>query len=167
MRHATAGSGGEGDHARVLTDAGKDEAHRVGRWLASEGLTPDRMLTSSAVRCRETAQALCAGHGLGIPIEIEDRLYNASSEILLDALTDLSVTSETSPDPETEIVLLLAHNPGISHLALELSDASPAAAGLRTGFAPATVACFEIMEDWSLLRGGSARLTHFMNAADL
>ena len=157
MRHATADPGDGRDRARELTDGGKDEAHRVGRWLASEGRGPDRILCSSALRCRQTSQALCAGLGRNVATEFEDRLYNAPAETLFDSLTDL----------EGENVLLIAHNPGISHLALGLAGESAGTTPLRSGFAPATIACFEINSSWSMLSRGAARLLFSRAVVDL
>lgn len=167
MRHATADPGDGRDHARELTDRGKDEAHRVGSWLAANARVPDRVLCSSALRCRETFQALCAGLGSNVAAEFDDRLYNASAEVLLDSLTDLTATATASPEPEGEIVLLIAHNPGISYLALELADESADSDRLRSGFAPATIACFETHSSWSLLSRGAAHLTYLKSAFEL
>jgi phosphohistidine phosphatase len=178
MRHATANPGDGRDHARELSDRGKDEAQRVGCWLAAEGRVPGRVLCSSALRCRETWQALAVGLGRDVAIEFEDRLYNAPSEVLLDSLTDLTDLRETfsdAGDSEGEIVLLIAHNPGVSHLALDLatetldttSMPSSAHSRMRSGFAPASTACFEIASSWSMLRRSAAHLICFSTAIDL
>ncbi len=167
MRHATADSGGLRDHDRPLTDHGQNEAHRVGHWLANNERVPDRVLSSSARRCRETWFSVCAGLGRDVAVEFEDRLYNAPSEVLFDSLTDLTATAGEAQETEREIVLLIAHNPGISHLALELAAESSDPIRLRSGFAPATTACFEIASAWSMLSRGAAHLTHFSAVIDL
>jgi phosphohistidine phosphatase len=175
MRHATADPGDGRDHARELTDRGKDEAHRVGRWLAAEGRVPDRVLCSSALRCRETWQALSAGLGRSVAIEFDERLYNAPSERLLDSLTDLTATADDAGGPEGEIVLLIAHNPGISHLAFDLAaetlDTTPMPLderpGIHSGFGPASTACFEIASPWSRLDPSAAHLICYNAVIDL
>ena len=167
MRHATADSDDGRDHARKLTEGGIDEAHRVGRWLASKGRVPDRILSSSAFRCRETCQALLAGlgHEIKIEVDFDDRLYNAPAEVLLDTLTGLAeMAGADSPDGET--VLLLAHNPGISHLAFELADTASDTTILRSGFSPAAIACFETDSSWSMLSRGASRLVCFRLASE-
>jgi phosphohistidine phosphatase len=156
MRHATANPGDGRDHARTLTAQGQDEARRVGLALRAHGPIPDRTLCSSAIRCRETLQALSAGLGTTSAVDFEDSLYNASPESLLHGLAGVI---------DERRVLLLAHNPGVHMLALDLARGDEASiTRLRAGFAPATIACFEISGQWSLLSSGSARLTRFERA---
>jgi len=156
MRHATASSGGGRDHDRTLTSQGHDEARRVGLSIRSRGPIPERVLCSSALRCRETWQALSASIDSTATVDFEDALYNASPESLLHCLA--GVVDEQS-------VLILAHNPGVSVLALELARGDEkSVTRLRAGFAPAAIACFEIDGPWSLLSPSSARLTRFERA---
>ena len=156
MRHATASSGGGRDHDRTLTSRGHDEARRVGRSIRSRGPIPERVLCSSALRCRETWQGLSASIDSTATVDFEDALYNASPESLLHCLA--GVVDEQS-------VLILAHNPGVSILALELARGDEkSVTRLRAGFAPAAIACFEIDGPWSLLSSSSARLTRFERA---
>lgn len=153
MRHAMAHSGGAGDHARTLTERGQDQARRVGLSLRSQGPEPERILCSSAVRCRETWQAVSAGLSATPAVDFEDELYNASPASLLQCLAGL--VAERS-------VLLLAHNPGVSVLALGLARGNEdSVAQLRAGFAPAAIACFEVEGPWSQLSSDSAQLTRF------
>jgi phosphohistidine phosphatase len=158
MRHATAGSDGGRDHARTLTARGRDNAHRVGSSLRSRGPNPDRILCSSAIRCRETWDAVAAGLGSTVRADFEDDLYNASPDVLRNRLAELL---------EEKNVLLLAHNPGVSILALELCRGNAESeAMLRSGFAPASIACFTFEGPWSLLSSSSIHMTRFETAAD-
>ena len=125
---------------RSLSRRGLDEAQRVGERLRAAGPLPDRVLASSARRCRETWHAVSSGltaeQRSRIAVEFEDRLYNASTGTLLEILHD-----ETA----AEVLLVLAHNPGISRLALELGRANEGDESvLRDGFGPATLAVFEV-----------------------
>jgi phosphohistidine phosphatase len=153
MRHATANSGAGRDHDRTLTAAGQDEARRVGLSIRSQGPIPERVFCSSAVRCRETWQALSSGLGSVVTVDFVTDLYNASPESLLYCLAGVA---------DEQSVLILAHNPGVSVLALELARGNEeGVTRLRAGFAPAAIACFEIEGPWSLLSPASARLTRF------
>jgi len=168
MRHATAGSGGGRDHERRLTARGLDEAHRVGVALASAGPVPDHVLCSSAIRCRETWDAVRAGLGLearsdsdaadsvstdSVSTDFEKDLYNASADEILRVLAGAS---------DARSVLLLAHNPGVSMMALELARGSDVGLErMRSGFTPASIACFEIEGDWSSLSATSASWLRF------
>ncbi|MFP6654786.1 MAG: histidine phosphatase family protein [Myxococcota bacterium] len=167
MRHASAGPGDGQDHARELTERGRHEADLVGRWLASIDWAPDRVLCSSARRCCETWQALSAGLEGAAPIQFKDALYNAPPVILLDALSDSSAATSIAGEAKNEIVLLIAHNPGISQLAFDLAAKASTSARLRSGFAPAALACFELSCPWPLLSPGAARLIHVQKPADL
>ena len=153
MRHATANPGRGRDHDRTLTAHGREQARRVGSALRSQGPIPERILCSSAIRCRETWQAISAELGSGASVDFENDLYNASAESLLNSLAEIV---------DEQNILLLAHNPGVSDLALELAgEDEESLARLRAGFDPAAIACFEIEGPWSLLSSGSARLTRF------
>ncbi len=156
MRHATANSGGGGDHARTLTERGRDEARRVGLSLRAHGPDPERILCSSAIRCRETWQILAASLGSTATVDFKVDLYNASPDVLRRCLASLA---------DERSVLLLAHNPGVSVLALEFCRGhDESVARLRSGFAPASIACFAFEGPWSMLSSTSIRLTRFETA---
>lgn len=169
MRHATAATGTGRDFDRPLTRRGLEEAHRVGERLRAQGPRPDRVITSSARRCLETWQAVASGLG-GAPesgqatgptveplvaprVEHDDGLYNASTRGLLDAIRAVE---------DAQTLLVLAHNPGISVLALELGRAHPVdEIALRDGFAPASMAIFAVDGAWGDLAAATTRLLRF------
>jgi phosphohistidine phosphatase len=158
MRHATADPDGHRDHERSLTTQGLNEARRVGLSLRSKGPIPDRILCSSAVRCRQTWQAVSAELECRATVDFQDDLYNASAVSLLHSLAGVG---------EERTVLLLAHNPGVSVLTHELAAGDDEGmARLRVGFAPATLACFEVEGPWSLISPASARLTRLERARE-
>lgn len=154
MRHASAAAGTGRDFDRPLTRRGLSEAQGVGERLRALDVVPDRVLASSAKRCRETFDALASGLGEDAPlptaVDFADGLYNASTQALLEAIRDIDAS---------RTLLVLAHNPGISLLALELGRHDPEQESvLRQGFAPATTAVFEVKSPWSDLDARSARL---------
>ncbi len=139
MRHATADPDGHRDHERSLSVQGLNEARRVGLSLRSKGPIPDRILCSSAVRCRQTWQAVSAELECSAKVDFQDDLYNASAASLLHSLAAVG---------EEQTVLLLAHNPGVSVLTHEL------AAGDEEGIARLRVGVCTC--DPRLLRGRGA-----------
>jgi len=154
MRHASAAVGTGRDVDRPLTRHGQDEAHRVGLRLRIDGPIPDRVLCSSARRCRETWDCVSTGLAAAtlpaIDVTYDDRLYNASTGSLLDTIRD---------EQESRVLLVLSHNPGISLLGLELGRGDPRAeVDLREGFAPSTLAVFEVRTRWDELSTASSRL---------
>lgn len=157
MRHATAAGAAGRDIDRPLTRGGRDEAQFVGECLRLEGPIPDRVLCSSALRCRESWRAIEAGLAAGSPPEVEvafeSGLYDASAATLLEAI---------QRETDAANILVLAHNPGISLLALELVRRDPdSSALLREGFSPATIAVFAVDGPWSDLSPGSVQLQRF------
>ena len=56
--HAEPAAAGESDLDRPLSAEGLAEADAAGRWLAAQGLVPDRVLCSPARRSRETLEAV-------------------------------------------------------------------------------------------------------------
>ena len=158
MRHATADFGGGGDALRPLSERGRGEAKRVGQRLRRLGLTPDRVLCSTATRCRETWEGIAKAFEEAIPIGIESALYNASSRRLLEAIAEVE---------EAKTLIVLAHNPGVSVLTLDLAGGSASPdPRLRQGFAPATFACFAVEGPWSLTSRRSVRLMHYEGPSD-
>jgi phosphohistidine phosphatase len=153
MRHATAENVSSSDHARALTSSGETEAQAVGRSLRAYALNPDLVLCSTAVRCRETWRNVSAELGGSPDVDYEDTLYNGSARQLLHCLAGVV---------DAKTVLLLAHNPGVSVLALELAQGDEAnVARLRSGFSPATIAEFDFEGAWSTLSSASAQLRRF------
>lgn len=161
MRHAKQSGSATRDHERPLTDEGRRDAQRVGERLAGETPLPGLVLSSTALRCRETWAAVAVGLGasLGTDFEptYEPALYNASLRDLLEEIAAV--------DDEISSLLVLAHNPGISLLALELASGIESdAAALQHGFTPATTARFDVEGPWSSLSARTARLSRFDRA---
>lgn len=154
MRHARQSGLAATDHERPLTAEGKDQAHRVGRRLAAADLVPDRVVSSTALRCRETWAGVEAALGRTVPADFDAALYNAAPDEILSVLAGVDETGET--------VLLLAHNPGISLCALTLAGAREAEREtLQGGFSPATIAVFAVDGPWSAVSPSSVRLLRF------
>lgn len=98
------------DHDRPLNARGEDNAPMMAERFAASGVTVQRILSSTAVRAHMTAEAF--SDKLGVPIELDEDLYHASSRRLLATAVAARVPS----------VLLVAHDPGMSDLAYDLSD---------------------------------------------
>lgn len=97
------------DHDRPLAPRGHRDAPRMGKRLARRGLVPDLLLTSTALRARETANHLAAALGLaGSRIRVERRIYLAGPDELLKVIAAL--------DDSLGNVLLVGHNPGLTDL---------------------------------------------------
>ncbi|TDL43965.1 SixA phosphatase family protein [Microbacterium oleivorans] len=111
VRHAKSDWGtGQDDHERPLNDRGRRDALVMARRLAATGVRPARILSSTAVRARTTAQAFAGA--LGLEVETDEGLYGAPGSRLLATAAASGVTD----------VLVVAHDPGMTVLAEQLSD---------------------------------------------
>jgi phosphohistidine phosphatase len=116
LRHAHAGDSADWDgpdSTRPLTEKGRGQADRLGRFLAAQGFRPEVILTSPKVRAAQTAE-IVAGH-LGLPVGIEERLAGA-----VDRGTVGAILAEHGSPPS---VVLVGHDPDFSDLLATLCGA--------------------------------------------
>ena len=105
--HAEPAAAGQADIDRPLSAQGLAEAEAAGRWLAAQGLVPDRVLCSPARRARESLEAVLQAIGY-VEQRLEADIYEATAGSLA-ALADAN--------REAERLLNVGHNPGLEHLA--------------------------------------------------
>ena len=118
MRHAHAASWSEsGDHGRPLCGKGRRHAILFGKHLATEISGPITVLHSSATRCQQTAEAIAESMARDCELTVEPELYLASAETLAAHVKSYFGRCGNH-------LVLIAHNPGISHLASHWTDAS-------------------------------------------
>lgn len=120
LRHAKSDRDGDAidDFARPLSARGRRDAPRMGRWLRAHGLRPDLVLSSPALRARQTTEAVL--EALELPQErlrYDDRLYLAGVDTLLAVITECPA--------RTGMLLLVGHNPGLEELLERLGAESP------------------------------------------
>jgi phosphohistidine phosphatase len=102
------------DWQRPLNDRGRRDAPRVGAWLRDRSLVPDLIVTSDAIRARETAEAVATAAAYTCEIVVEPSLYHATPA---DAIAVLkSISNQTA-----RTVLIVGHNPGLEDLVSRLS----------------------------------------------
>jgi phosphohistidine phosphatase len=119
IRHAHAGDpeAWDGpDAARPLSEKGRSQAERLGRYLADIGFRTDAILTSPKLRARQTAE-IVAEH-LGVDVVEDQRLAGA-----LDLDTVAAILNDAD---DTERPVLVGHDPDFSELVSVLSDAANA-----------------------------------------
>ena len=120
LRHAKSSWGDPDldDHERPLSKRGAGDAPRMGRWLARqwrEMAAPAPVIVcSDAVRTRATLALILPELDLIAPkVKIEPSLYLAEPATILALLQALA--------PATRHALVIAHNPGLHMLALDLT----------------------------------------------
>jgi phosphohistidine phosphatase len=149
------------DHERRLSRRGHDTARRVGEHLATAVGPLDLVLASSALRTRQTLDLVLAGFAIPPRLLVEDELYLASAERLLQRLRLLT--------EEDRNVLVIGHSPGLYELALALTDpTAPASRPLISGkFPTAARVSFRIPTSWSALGNSQVVPVDYVIAAAL
>ena len=157
MRHAHAVAGkADGDHERDLSARGEQEARDAGEWLHRHDFGVDEVLCSSAERARQTAAGVWAGGCAEADLRVDEHLYNAGPERLLAAVREA--------DADADVVLVIAHVPGIPALASLLADGNgsgKAHEALCAGFPPAGMGILRYSGAWGDLSPGAASLREF------
>src|SRR5687767_13225191 len=77
------------DHERSLNKRGKNDAPKMGRLLREEDLLPDLIVSSSAKRCRKTAEQVIHASGYRGETRFCGELYEADASKLRDFLAGL------------------------------------------------------------------------------
>jgi phosphohistidine phosphatase len=101
------------DHDRPLNKRGKRDAPRMGELLRSEHLIPEAIISSTATRARDTAEAVAKACGYKGEITLNRSLYAAGPEAYLKVLHGMSNAYIR--------VLVVGHNPGVQELAQMLT----------------------------------------------
>ncbi|MBB3675404.1 SixA phosphatase family protein [Modestobacter versicolor] len=150
VRHAQAADAAV-DADRPLTGHGARRAAAIGTWLEQQGLTPDRVVVSPAVRAVQTWERA----GGAAPV-VEPRVYDNTVEALLEVIAEV-------PD-EVHQLVVVGHNPSMSELAAVLDDGDgddAARRGTAGGFPTGAVAVFDVGTPFAQLAPGTARLALF------
>ncbi|MEY3658859.1 MAG: hypothetical protein RL425_1620, partial [Pseudomonadota bacterium] len=110
FRHAKSGWDApvDRDFDRPINARGIQGAQMIGRYLRESECAFDHVISSPAVRCTETLDALWEGYGEILHPNWDRRIYLASGATLLDVVQDL-------PD-SAERVMMCGHNPGLEDL---------------------------------------------------
>ncbi|MET1010471.1 MAG: histidine phosphatase family protein, partial [Gaiellaceae bacterium] len=91
LRHAKSSWDDEGlpDHERPLAPRGEKAAARIADHVRSGSVAPDLVLCSTAVRARQTLAALLPVLPGDVEILLEDDLYGASLDSLIERLREV------------------------------------------------------------------------------
>jgi phosphohistidine phosphatase len=164
LRHAKSdwSRPGQADHDRALSARGRKAAPRIGAYLAEQGLVPDLVLASTALRVRETLDPVLKALGRRPRVTFDRRLYEADADDILGVLRETS--------PAAPALLVVGHNPGLSDLAelLVASGSDEAQRAMLEKFPSAGLAVIDFaVDDWRDLKPGSGRLDRFVTPRSL
>lgn len=110
VRHAKSSwdHAGLADHERPLLEKGKKRTRKIISYLQERGVKPEFILTSSALRARETALFIAMGLGLDKGfVKVDPALYHADADQLMEQFDDLSDNFNS--------VMLVGHNPALTN----------------------------------------------------
>lgn len=155
LRHAKSSwdDPGLADHDRPLAPRGRKAAKRIGARLREDQTPVDLVLCSTARRARDTVE-LVAPPGT---IEMEDALYTASAEELLQRLRRVS--------DDNQVVMLVGHSPAIPDLTRQLLSERDRR-DVDT-FPTAALATLRFSGTWQSLAARQAALVTFLKPREL
>jgi phosphohistidine phosphatase len=114
LRHAKAEPGeGIPDDQRELAPQGRKAAKKMGELARKEGLLPERILSSTSVRTRQTVELFVEASDCDAPVEYLPTLYLAQPQAYLEALAKHAAGATR--------VMVVGHNPGAEDLVRELT----------------------------------------------
>jgi len=121
LRHAHAGMAGPGltDKDRTLTDRGLDACQSIAGQLKDDSIQPRLILCSTAVRTRQTLDAISHIWQETPEIVFVDSIYESRFE-------DIRASIAKYSDQHKEI-MVIGHNPGLQDLSLYLGNTPGAA----------------------------------------
>ncbi|MFB7842960.1 histidine phosphatase family protein [Microbacterium sp. NPDC056052] len=138
------------DHDRPLNARGRRDTPMMARRLRDDGVGLQRIVSSSAIRARSTADEYAAAFELAV-VE-ETALYAASARTILAVASAL-------PDA-VEVAMLVGHNPGMADAVAELT-------GFFVEFPTCAIAeCAVDVASWSELIDGSGSLLRLRTPRD-
>ncbi|HKR14074.1 MAG TPA: histidine phosphatase family protein [Pyrinomonadaceae bacterium] len=155
------------DFDRPLKRRGRDAAEQIGKILAGEKLasgsgklalgsgklTSFLVISSPAVRARETSKFVLESAGLKLEPRFDERIYEADVRTLLEVV-------ESIPE-KVETAMLVGHNPGFENLLAYLTGDDrhmPTAALAKIEFEAGS---------WGDISEGSGRLASFVTPKEL
>jgi phosphohistidine phosphatase len=157
MRHAKAEPFAASDRERRLTDRGEAEAHSVGEHLKARGTSADYAVVSSAVRTRQSWEAVVETSGMvDVEVSFDDAVFTGSPDVVMEALRSAPADART--------VMFVGHNPTAAYLCHLLDDGSgdtAAVSQLLRGFPPAAVAVLDVSVPWAELGPETGRVVDY------
>ena len=158
LRHAKSSWSLDGlvDSERPLNKRGKEASRIIGDYIAKRDLLPDVVVSSPALRARETLAGLDERWPDSVPVVFEPVIYGASASELLSCIQAQTKGVQT--------ILVVGHNPGIESLALSLDPNGPdkLVGKITKNFPTCALAIFRCGDSWTRLLAGKTILEDFV-----
>ena len=142
------------DFDRPLKGRGREAAEQIGKVLGAGKMGPLLVISSPAVRARETTLIVLHSAGMDVEPRFDERIYEADVPALLEVVWSIPDSSSSA--------MLVGHNPGFENLLSYLTGDDrhmPTCALARIEFADAG--------SWRDVSERSGRLDWFVTPKDL
>jgi len=136
------------DSVRPLSGRGKRDAPMMANRLKLSGIKPDLVISSPALRARQTAELMC--DVIGFPkkqIKFDWEVYDASSDGLLQIVNHI--------ESRFNFVFLYGHNPGITYFTNALAKV------IIDNIPTSGIAGIHFEKAWKSIKYGNGSLTMF------
>jgi phosphohistidine phosphatase len=150
------------DFDRPLAPRGEAAAPRIGAYMAEHDLAPELVLCSPAVRARQTLDLVLPHLGGNPTVVYEEAFYLATPAVMLARLRKV--------EAKVRRVLVIAHDPGMQALAVELAGTGEPKAlqAIAAKFPTAALAVLRFnLGEWAKIRAGKGRLELFITPKTL
>lgn len=155
MRHAKSSHDDAAlyDIDRPLNKRGYQDAHLMGKFLKKSIGQPDLIISSPAVRAKETTDNVIDAAEINTHYQVDNRLYATGPDTYLTVIQELPQTAEK--------VLIIGHNPILEETVSLLCLGNPETSIMR--MVTSTLACLEAeADDWRITAPGSFLLSWMM-----
>jgi len=164
LRHGKAGWGNpaDGDHGRTLDVSGLEDCQRLGTYVIENGINPDQIFCSSAIRAQETLETLTDAADKNWPVTNMRDIYTAGASELLDIIHDA--------DDNIKTLMIVGHNPTLHELSCAFAKAGPEKLlkTLKKQFPSGTIAGFKFdVEQWQEIKPASGTLISLDSPRDM
>lgn len=107
LRHAKSIPAAPGllDFDRTLTPQGEADARQVGEYIQRRQLKIDQVISSPAIRAKQTTGAVMQAAGLNSEVYYDRRMYEADPQLMLDIVSEV--------DSNQDSILMVGHNPAM------------------------------------------------------
>jgi phosphohistidine phosphatase len=141
------------DFERPLNERGRKAAQLVGRYLAQQEIILDLVVSSPALRARQTIELVQRTAKRSVELRFDQRIYEASAAQLLEVISQI--------EDDRKSILIVGHNPGMEELLALL-------VGGEQNMPTASLARVSLhSKKWEKVPGGKAELVEFVRAKDL
>lgn len=163
MRHAKSdwSSPGTSDHDRPINERGQRNAERIGQWMQDNQYIPESIVSSSAIRARQTIERVSEQWRATDPINIiyDKELYLANPNTLVQCIHKYKQGLQS--------LMLVAHNPGLDQLVNYLASKAAKKGVQEIDMTTANLAIFEYPDNNCDVKIDKAKLLEFIKPKEL